>query len=187
MEWQVRVILFTLLINIVWIIQVLRALHIRPTTQMLSDILSRLVETVAEQGEDMQVCQLYMALYDTKWQSKCKHTCCIRDLFRDQNNMQYGGLKHDWKIVMNIHVPINNLKLHDFVQQTADARSDTDGIQSLKSKSALKINEMIYRYIYCYFSGLCDWDHSDTGSCSRQSGHRDASHGLHEGDIHVHS
>lgn len=139
MEWQVRVILFTLLINIVWIIQVLRALHIRPTTQMLSDILSRLVETVAEQGEDMQVCQLYMALYDTKWQSKCKHTCCIRGLFRDQNNMQYGGLKHNWKIVMNIHVPINNLKLHDFVQQTADARSDTDGIQSLKSKSALNI------------------------------------------------
>ncbi|KAK3100413.1 hypothetical protein FSP39_019611 [Pinctada imbricata] len=34
--------------------QVLRALHIRPCTQMLSDILSRLVETVAEQGEDMQ-------------------------------------------------------------------------------------------------------------------------------------
>ncbi|XP_021378295.1 protein furry-like isoform X2 [Mizuhopecten yessoensis] len=34
--------------------QVLRALHIRPSTQMLSDILSRLVETVAEQGEDMQ-------------------------------------------------------------------------------------------------------------------------------------
>lgn len=59
MEWQVRVILLTLLINIVWIIQVLRALHIRPTTQMLSDILSRLVETVAEQGEDMQVSQVY--------------------------------------------------------------------------------------------------------------------------------
>ena len=34
--------------------QVLRALQVRPTTQMLSDILSRLVETVAEQGEDMQ-------------------------------------------------------------------------------------------------------------------------------------
>ncbi|KAL3879804.1 hypothetical protein ACJMK2_032086 [Sinanodonta woodiana] len=34
--------------------QVLRALHIRPTSQMLADILSRLVETVAEQGEDMQ-------------------------------------------------------------------------------------------------------------------------------------
>ena len=32
----------------------LRALQVRPTTQMLSDILSRLVETVAEQGEDMQ-------------------------------------------------------------------------------------------------------------------------------------
>ncbi|KAK7496521.1 hypothetical protein BaRGS_00012173, partial [Batillaria attramentaria] len=34
--------------------QVLRALQVRPSTQMLSDILSRLVETVAEQGEDMQ-------------------------------------------------------------------------------------------------------------------------------------
>ncbi|XP_070197468.1 protein furry-like isoform X3 [Littorina saxatilis] len=34
--------------------QILRALQVRPTTQMLSDILSRLVETVAEQGEDMQ-------------------------------------------------------------------------------------------------------------------------------------
>ncbi|GFR96359.1 furry [Elysia marginata] len=34
--------------------QILRALQIRPSTPMLSDILSRLVETVAEQGEDMQ-------------------------------------------------------------------------------------------------------------------------------------
>ncbi|XP_048243647.1 protein furry-like isoform X3 [Haliotis rufescens] len=34
--------------------QILRALRIRPSTQMLSDILSRLVETVAEQGDDMQ-------------------------------------------------------------------------------------------------------------------------------------
>ena len=31
----------------------------RPTSQMLSDILSRLVETVAEQGEDMQVGQIF--------------------------------------------------------------------------------------------------------------------------------
>ena len=35
-------------------LQILRALQVRPTTRMLSDILSRLVETVAEQGEDMQ-------------------------------------------------------------------------------------------------------------------------------------
>ena len=40
------------------IFQVLRALHIRPSTQIMSDILSRLVETVAEQGEDMQVWHL---------------------------------------------------------------------------------------------------------------------------------
>ena len=36
-------------------LQILRALRLRPSTQMLSDILSRLVETVAEQGDDMQV------------------------------------------------------------------------------------------------------------------------------------
>ena len=35
--------------------QVFRALRIPITGRMLSDILSRLVETVAEQGEDMQV------------------------------------------------------------------------------------------------------------------------------------
>ncbi|XP_052278154.1 protein furry-like isoform X3 [Dreissena polymorpha] len=34
--------------------QVLRALQIRPSSQMLADILSRLVETVSEQGDDMQ-------------------------------------------------------------------------------------------------------------------------------------
>ena len=32
-----------------------RALRVPITSQMLSDILSRLVETIAEQGEDMQV------------------------------------------------------------------------------------------------------------------------------------
>ena len=37
----------------------------RPTSQMLSDILSRLVETVAEQGEDMQVILEYFTLYNT--------------------------------------------------------------------------------------------------------------------------
>ena len=35
----------------------------RPTSQMLSDILSRLVETVAEQGEDMQVHLGYFTLF----------------------------------------------------------------------------------------------------------------------------
>lgn len=34
--------------------QILRALKVRPSTQMLNDILSRLVVTVSEQGEDMQ-------------------------------------------------------------------------------------------------------------------------------------
>lgn len=36
-------------------LQVFRALRVPITSRMLSDILSRLVETVAEQGEDMQV------------------------------------------------------------------------------------------------------------------------------------
>lgn len=36
-------------------LQVFRALNVPINSRMLSDILSRLVETVAEQGEDMQV------------------------------------------------------------------------------------------------------------------------------------
>lgn len=35
-------------------LQIFRALKVPISTRMLSDILSRLVETVAEQGEDMQ-------------------------------------------------------------------------------------------------------------------------------------
>ena len=38
-----------------FIAQILRCLQVPLSSQMLSDILSRLVETVAEQGEDMQV------------------------------------------------------------------------------------------------------------------------------------
>lgn len=36
-------------------LQIFRALNVPINSRMLSDILSRLVETVAEQGEDMQV------------------------------------------------------------------------------------------------------------------------------------
>lgn len=36
-------------------LQIFRSLRVPITSRMLSDILSRLVETVAEQGEDMQV------------------------------------------------------------------------------------------------------------------------------------
>lgn len=36
-------------------LQVFRALRVPITSRMLSDILSRLVETISEQGEDMQV------------------------------------------------------------------------------------------------------------------------------------
>lgn len=39
-------------------LQVFRALRVPITSRMLSDILSRLVETVAEQGEDMQVSKM---------------------------------------------------------------------------------------------------------------------------------
>lgn len=40
-------------------LQLYRALRVPITSRMLSDILSRLVETVAEQGEDMQVCHFF--------------------------------------------------------------------------------------------------------------------------------
>ena len=43
------------------LLQVFRALRVPITSRMLSDILSRLVETVAEQGEDMQVSVTFIA------------------------------------------------------------------------------------------------------------------------------
>lgn len=66
--------------------QILRALQIRPSTQMLSDILSRLVETVAEQGEDMQVldqtsCQLHIVCSRSALITVSLHFCAVRHIF----------------------------------------------------------------------------------------------------------
>jgi hypothetical protein len=44
-----------MLIGRIIIFQLYRSLRVPISSRMLSDILSRLVETVAEQGEDMQV------------------------------------------------------------------------------------------------------------------------------------
>lgn len=69
---SVRRLILTLMINIkhvqfklkmntrltvycLFFLQIFRALRIPITSRMLSEILSRLIETVAEQGEDMQV------------------------------------------------------------------------------------------------------------------------------------
>lgn len=43
-------------------LQLFRSLHLPLTSRMLSEILSRLVETVAEQGEDMQVINRLMII-----------------------------------------------------------------------------------------------------------------------------
>ena len=42
-------------VSVCCLLQLYRSLRVPITSRMLSDILSRLVETVAEQGEDMQV------------------------------------------------------------------------------------------------------------------------------------
>jgi hypothetical protein len=50
------------------IFQLYRSLRVPISSRMLSDILSRLVETVAEQGEDMQVRASKKAPTSKSWQ-----------------------------------------------------------------------------------------------------------------------
>jgi hypothetical protein len=56
------------LIGRIIIFQLYRSLRVPISSRMLSDILSRLVETVAEQGEDMQVRALKKAPTSKSWQ-----------------------------------------------------------------------------------------------------------------------
>lgn len=71
--------------------QVLRALQVRPSTQMLSDILSRLVETVAEQGDDMQgyVTEIMLTLIASvdNLDLELRPTDMMRELFLSTPNL----------------------------------------------------------------------------------------------------
>ncbi|XP_014783664.1 protein furry, partial [Octopus bimaculoides] len=71
--------------------QVLRALQVRPSTQMLSDILSRLVETAAEQGEDMQgyVTEIMLTLIASvdNLDLELRPTDMMRELFLSTPNL----------------------------------------------------------------------------------------------------
>ncbi|KAL4229825.1 hypothetical protein ACF0H5_010217 [Mactra antiquata] len=76
--------------------QVLRALHIRPSSQMLADILSRLVETVAEQGEDMQgyVTEIILTLEAVvdNVDMEVRNIDFIRDFFMSTPNLAQGQI-----------------------------------------------------------------------------------------------
>ncbi|GAB1608168.1 protein furry-like isoform X4, partial [Argonauta hians] len=71
--------------------QILRALQVRPSTQMLSDILSRLVETAAEQGEDMQgyVTEIMLTLIASvdNLDLELRPTDMMRELFLSTPNL----------------------------------------------------------------------------------------------------
>ncbi|XP_025086109.1 protein furry homolog isoform X4 [Pomacea canaliculata] len=84
--------------------QVLRALQIRPTTQMLSDILSRLVETVAEQGEDMQgyVTEIMLTLeaFVENLDLELRPIDFMRELFMSTPNLAKDQLENRHSAIM---------------------------------------------------------------------------------------
>ncbi|KAI1301913.1 Protein furry -like protein-like [Halotydeus destructor] len=74
-------------------LQIFRALKVPVNSRMMSDILSRLVETVAEQGEDMQgyVTELMLTLeaaVDSLDMDKRAISMYIRDLFKSTPNLE---------------------------------------------------------------------------------------------------
>ena len=86
--------------NFYHIINVLcRALRVPISPRMLSDILSRLVETIAEQGEDMQgyVTELFLTLEEIVdvLDSDFRPMDLSKELFKSTPNLAKDGLGHD--------------------------------------------------------------------------------------------
>lgn len=86
-------------------LQIYRALRVPISSRMLSDILSRLVETVAEQGEDMQgyVTELLLTLEAAveSLESDFRPLDCMKDFFKSTpnlNNKELSKLTHDHNI-----------------------------------------------------------------------------------------
>lgn len=111
-------------------LQIFRALKMPINSRMLSDILSRLVETVAEQGEDMQgyVTELMLTLesavecLDSDQRAISKF---IRDLFKSTPNLDNTTTA----VRKSAPVPIQNAKQPEF-----------DGPSSLPEKSSVLSN-----------------------------------------------
>lgn len=102
-------------------LQVFRALNVPITTRMLSDILSRLVETVAEQGEDMQgyVTELLLTLEAAvdSLDSDFRPLDVMKDIFKSTPNLNNkdgvhttaGGKKSPSSIVQQTQMNISSV------------------------------------------------------------------------------
>lgn len=77
--------------NVYYFVQVFRFIGVAMTGRMVSDILSRLVETVAEQGEDMQgyVTELLLTLEAAvdSLESNFRPLDYMRDIFKSTPNL----------------------------------------------------------------------------------------------------
>ena len=71
-------------------LQLFRALRVPITARMLSDILSRLVETIAEQGDDMQgyVTELFLTLEAVVDSLDSDFRPMTRDIFKSTPNLK---------------------------------------------------------------------------------------------------
>ncbi|XP_045464267.1 protein furry isoform X2 [Harmonia axyridis] len=123
-------------------LQIFRALKVPITTRMLSDILSRLVETVAEQGEDMQgyVTELLLTLEAAvdSLESDFRPIDCMKEFFKSTpnlNNKETAPKKGVGEGQSNV-IPQINYQL-----QTGHARSTSYSVSYGFKKSTSSPND----------------------------------------------
>lgn len=89
-------------------LQIFRALNVPINSRMLSDILSRLVETVAEQGEDMQgyVTELLLTLEAAvdSLDSDFRPLDVMKDIFKSTPNLNKDGVMPGLSKLNSLHI-----------------------------------------------------------------------------------
>lgn len=120
-------------------LQIFRSLRVPITSRMLSDILSRLVETVAEQGEDMQgyVTELLLTLEAAvdSLESDFRPLDFMRDFFKSTPNLNNKELVPSIKRCNNPN-SYEASTPYQYLNQTGHARSTSYSVSYVLRKSS---------------------------------------------------
>ncbi|KAL3276200.1 hypothetical protein HHI36_020918 [Cryptolaemus montrouzieri] len=124
-------------------LQIYRALKVPISTRMLSDILSRLVETVAEQGEDMQgyVTELLLTLEAAvdSLESDFRPLDCMKDFFKSTPNLNNKEMAPFRKGIGDVHS--NLVPQVNFSPQIGHTRSTSYSVSYGFRKSTTSTND----------------------------------------------
>ncbi|XP_025416970.1 protein furry isoform X3 [Sipha flava] len=123
-------------------LQIFRALRIPITTRMLSEILSRLIETVAEQGEDMQgyVTELLLTLEAAvdSLETDFRPLDMTRDIFKSTpnlNNKDTSSIVEGSKRSVAQKAPVNRRMPPSYFNQASHFRSTSYSVSHYSRKA----------------------------------------------------